>query len=216
MRTDAAIAEILLERGATTLRPDEPFRYTSGILSPIYNDLRVLLSYPDDRKKISKLLEKQARENFQKIDAVAGTATAGIPWAAWLGASLNLPMVYIRNRAKRHGQKNQIEGVLEPGSQTLVVEDLISTGQSSLGSVHAIRRAGSEPLGVVGIFTYQMAEAVKAFQKADVPLYTLTNFRTLVSVAERKGQLSGESRDNVLEWAENPAEWGKKMGLEDA
>lgn len=216
MTTDAAIAEILLERGATTLRPDEPFRYTSGILSPIYNDLRVLLSYPDERKKIAKLLEKQARENFKKIDSIAGTATAGIPWAAWLAASMNVPMVYVRHRAKRHGQKNQIEGVLEPGSKTLVVEDLVSTGQSALGSVHAIRRAGSEPLGVVGIFTYQMEEAVTAFKKARMPLYTLTNFRTLVNVAERKGQISSESRDKVLEWAADPAGWGKKMGLEDA
>ncbi|MSU75871.1 orotate phosphoribosyltransferase [Patescibacteria group bacterium] len=213
MKNDAVIAEILLERGATTLQPDEPFRYTSGIVSPIYNDLRVLLSYPDDRKKISKLLEKQARENFKGIDAIAGTATAGIPWAAWLAAAMNVPMVYVRQRAKRHGQKNQIEGVLKPGSKTLIIEDLVSTGQSALGSVHAIRRAGSEPLGVVGIFTYQMEEAVKAFKKAQTPLYTLTNFRTLVSVAERKGQLSSDSRDKVLEWASDPAGWGKKMGL---
>lgn len=213
MKSDQVIAEILLERGATSLKPDEPFRYTSGILSPIYNDLRVLLSYPDDRKKISALMEKQARENFKGIDAIAGTATAGIPWAAWLASSMNLPMVYVRQRAKRHGQKNQIEGVLKPGSKTLVVEDLISTGQSALGSVHAVRRAGSEPLGVVGIFTYQMEAAVKDFKKAQTPLYTLTNFRTLVNVAERKGQLSSESREKVLQWAANPAGWGKKMGL---
>lgn len=211
--TETAIAKILLERGAVTLQPDEPFTYSSGIISPIYTDNRVLISYPEDRKKISGALERLARENFGRVDALAGTATAGITWTAWLGAGMNLPIVYVRGRAKRHGQKNQIEGVLKPGSKTVVVDDLISTGQSALGSVGAVRRAGSEPLGVVAIFTYQMESAVTGFKKAVVPLYALTNFRTLVDVAERQGQLTAESRDRVLEWALEPTGWGKKMGF---
>jgi orotate phosphoribosyltransferase len=216
MKNDAMIAEILLERGATTIQADEPFKYSSGMLAPIYNDLRVLISHPEDRKKISKQLEKLGRENFKKIDMIAATATGAIPWGSWIAASLNVPLVYVRPRAKRHGQKNLIEGVLKPGSKTLIIEDLITTGGSALNSVHAVRKAGGEALGVVGIFTYQMKTAVKAFKKDDVPLYTLTNFRTLVSVAARKGQLSVESQDKVLEWAADPEGWGKKMGFKDA
>jgi orotate phosphoribosyltransferase len=214
MRTDTAVAKILLERGATALRPDQPFRYSSGILSPIYNDLRVLMSYPDDRKKILALLSEVARSNYRRLDAVAGTATAGIPWASWLAAEFNLPMTYVRDKPKQHGQQNQIEGVVEPGSRTLVVEDLVSTGQSVLGTVETIRQAGAEPVGIVGIFTYQMESSVTAFKAAGIALHTLTNFRTLVDMAVKLGRLTAESQEKVLDWATDPAGWGKQQGLE--
>lgn len=213
MTTDATIAKILLEVSAVTLRPDEPFRYSSGILSPIYTDNRVLLSYQPERKKVGRALEDLVRAAYPSIEAVAGTATAGIPWAAWLASGMNIPMVYVRDRAKRHGQQNQIEGVLKPGSKTLIVEDLVSTGKSCLNAAMAVRRAGAEPLGVVAIFTYQMKEAVKAFQEADVPLHALTNFRTLTDVAARTGQLTPESQAKVLDWATDPAGWAKRAGV---
>ncbi len=208
------IAKILLEVDAVTLRPDEPFRYTSGILSPIYTDNRVLISHPEARKAVAKALEGLARETHPKIEVVAGTATAGIAWAAWLGAGMNIPMVYVRGKAKDHGQKNQIEGVLPPGSKTLVIEDLISTGGSALGAAQAVREAGGEPLGVVAIFTYGMGQAVDGFREAGIPLSTLTNFEALTEAAEQLGQLTPESKERVLEWAKDPAGWGKKMGLE--
>lgn len=211
---ERGIAKIMLEAEVATFRPDEPFRYTSGILSPIYLDNRVLISYPKHRKAISIALEELGRKTFPQIDVLAGTATAGIPWAAWVAEKMNLPMVYVRDKAKRHGQKNQIEGVLPSGSRTLVVEDLISTGQSALGSVQAIRRAGSEPLGVVAIYSYEMEASAKGFRKEGVPLATLTNFRVLTDEAERQGQLTEASKGRVLEWAKDPAGWGKKMGLE--
>ena len=208
------IAKIMLEAEVATFRPDQPFRYTSGILSPIYLDNRVLISYPEHRKAISIALEELARKTFPKIDVLAGTATAGIPWTAWVAQKMNLPMVYVRDKAKRHGQKNQVEGVLPPNSRTLVVEDLISTGQSALGTVQAIRRAGSEPLGVVAIYSYGMASAAKGFRESGVPLATLTDFEVLTEEAEQCGQLTKESKKRVLEWAKDPAGWGKKMGFE--
>lgn len=212
--SERGVAKVMLEAEVATFRPDEPFRYTSGILSPIYLDNRVLISHPDHRKAISIALEALARKTFPKIDVLAGTATAGIPWTAWLAEKMNIPMVYVRGQAKRHGQKNQIEGVLPPGSRTLVIEDLISTGQSALGAVQAVRKAGSEPLGVAAIYTYEMQTAQEEFRKAGVPLVTLTNFKILTEEAEQRGQLTEESKERVLEWAKDPAGWGKKMGFE--
>lgn len=212
--SERGIAKIMLEAEVATFRPDEPFRYTSGILSPIYLDNRVLISHPEHRKAVAIALEGLARKTFPKIEVLAGTATAGIPWAAWLAEKMNLPMVYVRGQAKRHGQKNQIEGVLPPGSRTLVIEDLISTGKSALGAVQAIRRAGGEPLGVVAIYTYEMDAAEDGFREAGVPLATLTNFRILTDEAEQRGQLTRDSKQRVLDWSKDPAGWGKRMGLE--
>lgn len=214
MSNDVAIAKMLLKVGAVTLRPADPFRYTSGILSPIYTDNRVLISHPTERKKIAQALEALVRANYHSVDAVAGTATAGIAWSAWLAAQFNIPMVYVRDRAKRHGQKNQIEGVLQPGSKTIVIDDLISTGGSALGSVQAVRRAGATPLAAFAIFTYEMEASHEAFKKAGVPLYSLTNFLVLTDVAERQGLLTAESHEQVLKWAADPVGWGKQMGLE--
>lgn len=214
MTTDTFIAKLLLKLEAVNLRPDEPFRYTSGILSPIYTDNRVLISYPEERSQIVKALQEIIQVNYPAVELVAGTSTAGIPWAAWLASALDIPMVYVRDKAKSHGRQNQVEGVLKPGQQTIIVDDLISTGGSALGSVEAIRTAGAEPLAVVALFTYNMAKAVAAFEQAKVPLHALTNFRTLVDTAVQDGLLSEDSQAKVLEWAADPAGWGKKMGLE--
>ncbi len=214
MNTAVAVAKMMFDVGAVTLRPDEPFRYTSGILSPIYLDNRVLISHPPQRKKIAQALEALVRANYKNVEAFAGTSTAGIPWAAWLSAQFNLPMVYVRDRAKRHGQKNQIEGVLPPGAATIVIEDLVSTGGSALNSVAAVRRAGAQPLAVVGIFSYGMQQSAEGFAEAEVPLHTLTNFPTLVDTAVRGGVISADAQAKVLEWAGDPAGWGKRMGFE--
>lgn len=209
MKTDVAIAKILLELGAVTLQPDQPFRYTSGILSPIYTDNRVLISYPAERKKIAKALNTLARQHYQRIEAIAGTATAGITWSAWLAENMNIPMVYVRGKAKEHGQKNQIEGVLAPGAKTLIVDDLISTGGSALNTVAAIRKAGGQPLAVVAIFTYGMASAKASFSDAGVPLHALTTFDVLTDTAVRLGMIGAAAQSEVLAWAENPTDWAK-------
>jgi orotate phosphoribosyltransferase len=214
MTIDTTIAKLLLESGVATFKPDEPFRFTTGILSPVYMDHRVLISQPDNRKKVATALEELAHQNYQHIEVLAGTSTAGIPWAAWISAHMNIPMVYVRGEAKKHGKKKQVEGVLTPGSKTVIVEDLISTGVSSINSVNAIREAGGQTLGVIGIFSYGLESSVKAYREADVSLHTLTNFRTLVDVATQQGMISPESQEQVFAWAENPAGWGKKMGYE--
>jgi orotate phosphoribosyltransferase len=214
VKTDATIAKLLLDTGVATFRPDEPFRFNSGILSPIYMDNRVLISHPAERKQISKALEDLARANYHHFDTLAGTATAGIPWAAWIASHTNLPMVYVRDRAKRHGQKNQIEGTLAPGAATIVIEDLVSTGNSCLNAAHAIQRAGGQPLAVVAIFTYQMEVSRDAFAEAGIPLHTLTNFRTLTDMAVKQGIVGAESQERVLDWAADPAGWGKRAGFE--
>jgi orotate phosphoribosyltransferase len=206
------IASLLLERSAVTLRPEEPFRYSSGILSPIYTDNRVLISYPDARDKIVTALVESATQ-FGELDAVAGTATAGIPWAAWIADRLELPMVYVRSKAKSHGQQNQIEGTLGEGAKTLIIEDLVSTGGSCLNAVAAVREAGAVPVGVAAIFTYGMQSALDGFTAADVPLKTLTDFKTLVEAAANQGTLDADAQAKVLEWAEDPSGWAAKMGL---
>ncbi len=208
---DVTIAKILLDSDAVSFRADEPYRYSSGLLSPIYTDNRVLISHPDQRKVIAKAFSELLSANYRNIQCVAGTSTAGIPWAAWLAEKLNLPMIYVRDRAKRHGQKNQISGVLKPGSHTIIVEDLISTGQSALNAAAAVRRAGGIPLAVLAIFTYQMQVAADNFKQAGIPLHTLTNFRTLTDEALRQGILTSESSKSVLQWAEDPKAWSSMM-----
>ncbi len=207
MKTDAAVAKLLLDAGAVMIRPDEPFRGVSGLSTPIYTDGRVLMSRQPERKQIGAAFEKLCRANFSNVDAIAGIATTGIPWAAWLAAAVNKPMVYILNRAKRHGKKIRIEGVLEPGSTVVVIDDIVTTGGSLLGGIAAVRAVGGNPVGALALSTYQLRTAVEAFRKAQVPLYTLTNLRSLLTVARTNGLVSPESEQVVLDWAANPAAW---------
>ena len=206
------IAQLLLDQHAVALQPDDPFRYSSGILSPIYTDNRILISHPDARATVTAGLVAAASE-FGEVGAVAGTATAGIPWAAWIADQLKLPMVYVRSKAKSHGRQNQIEGRLADGVRTLIVEDLVSTGGSCLNAVEAVREAGAEPVGVVAIFTYGMQRATTGFAAAGVPLITLTDFPNLVEAAANRGTISREDKTKVLEWADDPAGWADKQGL---
>ena len=205
-----AIAEHLLSIRAVSLKPNEPFTWSSGLRSPIYCDNRLTLSYPAVRKEIAHGLSELIQTNFPEADVIAGTATAGIPHAAWVSDILNLPMVYVRSSAKGHGKGNQIEGIVKDGDKVVVVEDLISTGGSSITCVQALREAGCIVLGVVSIFTYEMEKAAAAFQEADVPYFSLTDFTTLTEVAKEKQSISEDELESLKKWKVNPAEWGNE------
>ena len=199
------IAQKLLAIGAVSLRPKEPFVWTSGLKSPIYCDNRLTMSYPDVRDLIAEGFADFIRENLPQADILAGTATAGIPHAAWAAQKLNVPMIYIRDKAKGHGKQNQIEGKLEPGAKVVVIEDLISTGGSSLKAAQAVREAGAEVLAVVAIFSYQFETAKQQFAAANVPLYTLSNYTSLLEEAVQQGIVKTEELQSLQSWRENPA-----------
>ena len=203
------IAESLLGIKAVSLSPNNPFTWTSGIHSPIYCDNRLTLSYPEIRRKIAAGLAEIITNQFPGCDLIAGTATAGIPHAAWVSELLNLPMCYVRSKAKGHGKGNQIEGKAEKGQKVVVVEDLISTGGSVITAVEALREAGCEVLGVVSIFTYELQKGREKMQKADVTVFSLTDYSTLVEVAQEKGYIEPSDWDKLMEWRKNPEEWGK-------
>ncbi len=196
------IATALLSIGAVELRPQDPFTWTSGIKSPIYCDNRLTMSSPPVRKQIAEALALNIQELFPKTNIVAGTATAGIPHAAWVSDVLNMPMVYVRSKAKEHGRGNQIEGKIEVGQKVVVVEDLISTGGSSIEAVRALEQEGCEVLGVVCIFTYNLNQADELFEEAGVPYTSLTNFDALVEVASYQNLISEEDKPQLIEWHE--------------
>jgi len=194
------IAKYLLEIGAVELKPLDPFTWTSGIKSPIYTDNRLTLAYPEIRKEIAKGLVELIRQHYPDVDVIAGTATAGIPHAAWVADLMNLPMSYIRSSAKGHGKQNQIEGKISAGDKVVIIEDLISTGKSSIAAVQAVREVEGEVLGVVGIFTYGFEHAQKAFEEIHSEYRTLTNYKSLISVAKEDGKLSEEEVVQLESW----------------
>jgi orotate phosphoribosyltransferase len=205
------IAEKLLTINAVALKPNEPFTWTSGLRSPIYCDNRLTLSYPEVRKEIAKGLQSIILEKYSDVDVIAGTATAGIPHAAWVSELLNLPMCYVRSKAKGHGKGNQIEGKVEAGQKVVVVEDLISTGGSVITAVQALREAGCEVLGVVSIFTYGLDKGREAFAQEEIKSESLTDFAKLVEVAIEKGYISKNDQDSLLSWSKSPSEWSKRF-----
>lgn len=201
------IAASLLQIEAVALRPHQPFTWTSGIKSPIYCDNRLTMSFPDIRDLIASGFATLIQEKYPDAEVIAGTATAGIPHAAWVADKLGLPMIYIRDKAKGHGKENQIEGLLKPGQKTVVIEDLISTGGSSIKAAHAVNEAGGQTLGVVAIFTYQLEKAIQAFQEAGIPLDTLTNYSLLLDEAVQLGKIKEEDLALLHSWRKNPAEF---------
>jgi len=203
------IAEQLLEIKAVFLQPSKPFTWASGIKSPIYCDNRLTLSYPVVRKNIASGLAQLIKEKFPETEVVAGTATAGIPHAAWASDVLDLPMCYVRSKAKEHGKGNQIEGKIEKGQKVVVVEDLISTGGSVITAVKGLRDAGCEVLGVVSIFTYELPKGKELLQEAEIAAYSLTDYTTLLKVAEKSGYTQAEDMQSLQNWQKNPTEWGK-------
>lgn len=202
------IAQALLEIEAVSLRPEDPFTWSSGLKSPIYCDNRLTLSYPHIRRQIAKGLKDLVEEHFPECELIAGTATAGIPHAAWVSELMDLPMSYVRSKAKGHGKGNQIEGRVMAGQKAVVIEDLISTGGSVIEAVSALRAAGCEVLGVVSIFTYELEYGAMQLKEASVKAYSLTDFSTLAKVAESQGIISSKELESLSKWRQNPAEWG--------
>lgn len=194
------IAQSLLEIKAVTLSPDDPYTWSSGIKSPIYCDNRVTLAYPEIRENIYQGLIELIKEHAQDTEIISGTATAGIPHAAFVGDQLKLPMSYVRSKSKGHGKGNQIEGALSKGKKVVVIEDLISTGGSSINAVEALIEDGAEVLGVFAIFTYGINKAEEAFKAIDVPFYTLSNYDELISVAEKEGYIENKDIKTLKAW----------------
>ncbi|MGX6969424.1 orotate phosphoribosyltransferase [Vagococcus bubulae] len=201
------IAKELLSIKAVSLSPNEPFTWASGIKSPIYCDNRLTMSYPDVRKQVAKGLANLIKENFPTVEVIAGTATAGIPHAAWVAEELGLPMVYIRGKSKDHGKKNQIEGRIDNGAKMVIIEDLISTGGSVIDAAQAAKREGADVLGVAAIFTYQLPSGFENFKEADIPFYTLTNYDELIEVAIENDYISQDDRLLLQEWKKDPSAW---------
>jgi orotate phosphoribosyltransferase len=206
------IAEQLLEINAVALKPTDPFTWTSGMRSPIYCDNRLTLSYPAVRREIAAGLKKLILEHFPEAEVIAGTATAGIPHAAWVSELMDLPMCYVRSKAKEHGKGNQIEGKAEKGQKVVVVEDLISTGGSVITAVQALREAGCEVLGAVSIFTYGLKKGIELLQQANIQTESLTNFAALVEAAINKGYISRDDQESLLAWSKDPSAWSKAHG----
>ncbi|WP_270995348.1 orotate phosphoribosyltransferase [Listeria seeligeri] len=209
MSTEKQVAEQLLEIKAVFLKPNDPFTWASGIKSPIYCDNRLTLGFPKVRQFIAAALAEKIKEDFGDVDVIAGTATAGIPHAAWVSDLLDLPMVYVRSKAKEHGKGNQIEGPISKGQKVVVIEDLISTGGSSLKAVEALEQAGVEVLGIAAIFTYGLEKGNKLLAEAGTKLVTLTNYDELIEVALTKNYVSKEDMETLKEWKQNPETWGK-------
>ena len=202
-------AKRLLDIKAIKLQPDAPFTWASGWKSPIYCDNRKTLSYPDLRSFVKQGLVNVVKERFANADAVAGVATGAIAQGALVADALNLPFCYVRSKPKDHGMGNLIEGTLPANSKVVVVEDLISTGGSSLKAVEALRQAGFEVVGMVASFTYGFPIAAEAFQKSGVELVTLSDYDRLVEVARETGYVKEGDMETLREWREAPAEWRK-------
>ena len=194
------LAKELLAIEAVALRPNDYFTWTSGIKSPIYCDNRITMSYPSIRKEIAAGMVEVIKEKYPVVEVIAGTATAGIPHAAWVSELLDLPMIYVRDSAKKHGKTNQIEGRVLEGQKVVIIEDLISTGLSSLKVAKALREAGAEVLGVVAIFSYELKKAHEAFSQAEVEYVTLTNYPVLVEEAVASDFIHQDDVEKLLEW----------------
>lgn len=194
------IAHAMLKVGAVELNPTELFTWASGIKSPIYCDTRLTISDPVIRKQLANGLASLIKENFGTTEIVAGTATAGIPHAAWVSDILELPMVYVRSKAKEHGRGNQIEGKYAAGQKVVVVEDIVSTGGSSITAVEALRAAGCEVLGVVCVYTYNLPRAEQAFEEAGIKYVSLTNFDYLIEAANESGAIQVGDIPFLKDW----------------
>ncbi|MFS0556481.1 orotate phosphoribosyltransferase [Brevibacillus sp. 179-C9.3 HS] len=198
------IAANLLEIGAVHLRPEQPFTWTSGIKSPIYCDNRITMSYPHVRRAIARAFADLIKKQYPDAQVVAGTATAGIPHAAWVAELLDLPMIYVRDKAKGHGRQNQIEGALAAGQKVVVIEDLISTGGSSLKAAQAVLAEGGEVLGVAAIFSYQFPDAQALFEEAGIPCSTISNYTALLEAAAEQGVITADQEKVLGEWRKSP------------
>ena len=201
------LAADLLEINAVILRPNEPFTWASGWNSPIYCDNRLTLHHPEIRKKIAAHFTEFIKNEFPDVDVITGTATAGIPHAAWVAGALDKPMAYVRSKPKSYGMGNQIEGGVAKGESTIVIEDLVSTGGSSLSVIDALQFVGANVTALVSIFTYGFDVSLSKLEKVNVPLFTLTDYTTLVDVAVEKGFVTSEDLEHLSSWRNNPDIW---------
>lgn len=201
------VAEKLLQINAIRLNIQTPFTWASGWKSPIYCDNRRILSFPYERDFIKSEMSNLILEKFPEAEVIAGVATAGIPHGALVADQIKLPFIYVRSKAKGHGLGNRIEGVLKQGAKVVVVEDLVSTGGSSLEACKAIREAGGEIIGLVSVFNYGFPVATRAFEAAAIPCYSLSNYKTLVSVALEKGLVNEGQMEALSAWREAPDQW---------
>lgn len=202
-------AELLLQINAIKLQPQNPFLWASGWNSPIYCDNRVILSYPPIRNYVREHMARQIENLYGKPDVIAGVATGAIGIGMLVADYLNLPFVYVRPEAKSHGRQNQIEGKMEPNQSVVVVEDLISTGKSSLNAVNALLEAGANVKGMIAVFTYGFNLANENFKKTGIDLHTLSDYDHLVSQAEKDNYISKKDIETLSSWRENPEQWGK-------
>ncbi|WP_346238866.1 orotate phosphoribosyltransferase [Niabella insulamsoli] len=207
MNDAKVVAEKLLQANAVKLSPENPFTWASGWKSPIYCDNRSVLSYPFIRDFIKSEMCNVLFEHFSEADALAGVATAGIAWGAMAADQLKLPFLYVRPKPKDHGLGNQIEGRFEPNQKIVVVEDLVSTGKSSLQAVDALMAAGLEIVGMVSIFTYDFAIAKAAFEARGLKYHPLTSYPVLLELAQERGIIKPEQAEQLLSWREDPANW---------
>jgi orotate phosphoribosyltransferase len=200
-------AELLLQINAIKLRPENPFTWASGWKSPIYCDNRILLSFPVIRNYIKEEIAKQVEELYGKPDIIAGVATGAIGIGVLVAEYLGLPFIYVRPEAKSHGRQNQIEGLLEKDQTVVVIEDLISTGKSSLNAVEALVNEGAKIKGMIAIFTYGFEIALKNFEKRGIDLHTLSDFETLVQLASETNYIKEEQLHTLMEWRKDPSLW---------
>ena len=203
------VAEFLLQIKAIKLQPNNPFTWASGWKSPIYCDNRITLSHPTVRTYIRQQLTQLIQEKFGAVGCIAGVATAGIPQGVLIAQELGLPFIYVRSKPKEHGTGSLIEGDVVTGKRVVVIEDLISTGKSSLQAVAALREAGYQVAGLAAIFTYQFDVATENFKEAKCPFVTLSNYSALIKYAEQNQYVSTDDVDMLKKWRENPSEWGR-------
>lgn len=209
MKIASNFAEKLLHIGAVKLNIDEPFTWTSGWKSPIYCDNRKILSFPHIRDYVKSELANAILEHYPDADGLSGVATAGIAHGALAADILKLPYTYVRDKPKGHGLGNQIEGVINPGDKIVVVEDLVSTGKSSLAAVEALRKAGAEVVGLVALFSYGFDAATKAFEEAGVPLITLSDYGALIDLLITRGTITEDKKSSLEAWRVSPSTWGQ-------
>ena len=207
--TALQIASHLLETEAVKLRPDAPFTWSSGWFSPIYCDNRITLSFPAIRSFIKIALAEEIRAQFPHAEAIGGVATAGIAQGALVADELALPYLYVRPEPKSHGMGNQIEGRLQPGQKVVMLEDLISTGGSSLKAAQAVIQAGGEVIGMAAIFTYGFEKATQNFKAANIPLVCLSNYQNLLGIALEQGYIKPDMLETLSDWRKSPETWKK-------
>lgn len=209
MSTQKHFAGKLMQIKALQINLQQPYTWASGWKSPVYCDNRKVLSYPYIRDFVKSELANMVLEHFPDAEVIAGVATAGIPHGTMAADLLKLPLIYVRSKPKEHGMGNQIEGVLQPGQKVVVIEDLVSTGKSSLQAVDAIRDAGGDVIGMCALFTYGFDTANEAMGKANVPLYTISNYHALMEVAEEQNLITTEQKQSLEEWRKDPSVWGR-------